>query len=316
MSQCTIRPLRVSDALAMASFRKRGGENHALSAFAATAPEIGAVNLLIHSLLPERGRMSWLSCEDGQMTGLVSARGRLAADIWDIDRLCFLAEWENPRLGADLLGQVIQCAYSHGVQRMFLRTRSGGSAEEAARECGFVRYANEFVYLLGIGAEVALAPSEFRPRTRVDHQPLFQLYTATVPARVRQVEGLTLQEWRATDGWKLYRQGLTIPSWRRDFVLELNSSLIAWLQTDSQRNGMRLLHRAGQTPGAEGVFQQALSHMDHARPTLVSAREYQSDLRLLLDRMRLAYQQHALLSRSLGVRVQEPVLVPASARAR
>jgi hypothetical protein len=200
------------------------------------------------------------------------------------------------------------------VQRIFLRVHVDVDAEAASRQVGFCRYTTESMYLLEQGLpSTADQPLRVRPRRPVDHQSLFQLYCAAAPARVRQVEGMTLQEWRSTDGWRLYpvswRVGL--PSGRRDYVAEGDSGIIAWLQVESRSNVLRLLVRPSLPIDRTTLLSLVIGQTRKRGRPLIPVRDYQEPLKACMEDLGATLvAQHALLSRSLAVRVLEPKLAP------
>ena len=66
-----------------------------------------------------------------------------------------------------------------------------------------------------------------RPRTAADLHPLFRLYNASVPSKVRSAYGLTLDQWRDTQESALGQV--------EEHVWERDGALLGWLRLSRQR---------------------------------------------------------------------------------
>lgn len=308
-----IRALALTDALPYVSFRKRAPVNDAVAGPSGATNRLGIAHLLGHSALPYQTRLSWISTDRGQITGLVSVTSRFAADIWDVDQLAAVPGVDQPKIYAELLSHLVSSACAEAVQRIFLRVQTNSAAEAASQQVGFCAYTTETIYTIDSNSSPATTRTiAFRPRRPVDHQALFQLYCASVPARVRQIEGLTLREWRATDGWRLYpvnwRVGL--PRHRRDFVAEEAGPLVAWLQIEPRSAVIRLMIRPSWQVDIGDVIGQSTHYARKQRHVLIPVRDYQEPIRAFLEAQGYApIARHSLLSRSLAVRILEPKLV-------
>jgi hypothetical protein len=130
---------------------------------------------------------------------------------------------------------------------------------------------------------------------------------------------MTLQEWRSNDGWGLYpvQWRIGLPYGRRDYVVNEDGMIAAWLQIESRASLVRLLTKPAWKIDSGTVIAHIESQLQKKGGFLLAAREYQEPLREHLDRQgSRVIAKHALLSRSLVVRVAEPRLVPIRARAQ
>lgn len=308
-----IRGLTIADALAYVTFRKKAPINEAIANASGSTNRLGLLYLVGRSPLPDVVRSTWINVERGQITGLVSVRSRLGADIWDIDQLATVPSPTQLAEYAELLSHVVSSAYAEGVQRIFLRVQAGSDAESASRQVGFCTYTSEAIHLVNrIGAVPSQPSARLRPRRPIDHLSLFQLYSAAVPARVRQIEGMTLREWRATDGWRLYPMHwhTSLSSGRRDFVVERDGAILAWLQVEPRTSVLRLLIQPQAQVDIGEVISQAARYMPRNKQILVPIRDYEGQMQSYLEAQDFPLvARHALLSRSLAVRVVEPRLV-------
>lgn len=314
-----LRSLRLTDLVDYLSFRRQATENLALAGpdGRARMPTVG--DFVARALLLEPGQEGWGQFSQGQMVGIVAVRARGGAYLWEVD---WLAAARTPCIEdvySALLEHVCACAYEEAIQKVFLRVRADSSSIAAARRAGFYPYAQERIYQLGTtrlqGKGVLSSPNlrwqGLHPRQRADHQALFQLYCDAVPARVRQVEGITLQEWRWNDAWGLHsiHWRTSLSSRRRDFVLEENGRLTAWLQVDVKRRCLTLL--ADKTEGgmAGDILRYGIAQLDDRGPVLCPVREYQGGLGPLLEEEGFVLvAEHVLLARTFLLRVPEPEL--------
>ena len=223
----------------------------------------------------------------------------MIASSVDADRVCMR-----------LLDHICDAAVEEGVQKVFLRLAEGSPWLQPAHQAGFVHYTSEQVYMLPHLSPIArpTVPG-LRPRRPADHQALFQLYSAAVPAHVRQIEALTLQEWRWIDNWGLVstalRPGLTRR--RRDLVVQAEGGIEAWLPVD-----LRLRPDPRQAADLPLLLSRGLSELPPGRPVDFPVRDYQTELAAPLEELGFYRgESQALLARMLTVRVPERRLVPA-----
>lgn len=274
------------------------------------------------SLALEPGRESWVQIEHGQISGMVTAKRREGADIWDIDQLIYLPSADSPRTCARLLRHLLAAASDDGVQKVFLRLSSTNPALDWARQVGFIQYSVETVYYLPEVPALAHPPKVewLRPRRPADHQALFQLYCVAVPVRVRQAEGMTLHEWRWTDGWWL--DPMSIPTSlpivgrrsRVDFVVEAAPRLSGWLQVERRRRRLTALTDAQSGPDLESLIRHGLTTLGTGPHAYCAVREYQPELATAIEEIGFSpIGSDALLTRALATRIPEVKLVPVRA---
>ncbi len=260
-------------------------------------------------------RRTWIDVREGEPRGLVSARARSGTDIWDIDQLIIAApDGNRGNAGLALLIRVCEAALCEGIHRVFLRVAADSPVMDAARRAGFSHYSTELVYRLSTHPKPGeWLPPALRPRRRSDHQPLFQLYSNCVPAGVRAVEGVTLQEWRWNDGWGFRQSG-----WlghhlrtRQDFVLDEQGDITAWVKIDRRHRVIELLWRPDRSHLLEEMVRFGALVLGDWRPIICPVRAYQRALCYPLEKLGFGLQgEHALLARSLLARVAQPKLMP------
>ncbi|MGH2461917.1 MAG: hypothetical protein ACRDIY_23930 [Chloroflexota bacterium] len=322
MPDLMIRALRPTDALLYVKFCHEHSlkAEHRAPVWPGAMAAVGA--FFGRSLSLEPGRESWVQLEHGRITGLVTAKRRQGADVWDVDQLVYLPATDAPRTCARLLSQLLSAASDEGVLKVFLRLESSSPALDWARQVGFVQYSVETVYLMPEVPSPAHPPrlDRMRPRRPSDHQALFQLYCGAVPVRVRQAEGMTLQEWRWIDGW--YPDPMGLPpelailgrGGRQDFVVEDLPRLTAWLQVDRRQRRMCVLAESPDRVDVDALIRYGLKTLGTGRRAYCAIRDYQSSLAGPLEEIGFAaIGTDSLLTRALATRIPELKLVPVRA---
>ncbi|MCL4367755.1 MAG: hypothetical protein M1337_01055 [Actinobacteria bacterium] len=306
-----IRALRPTDVFTYLSFRNRALWNEALNRPGDKPAPSSLRAFLGRSLALDPRCQTWIKIGGGRIRGLVSVKARLGTDIWDIEHIVALPE-EPEITFQNLLRHVSIAASEEGIQKVFLRTLLEDPLTSAAKLAGFFQYAVERIYYLPhpYTTDPTLV---LRQRKGSDHHAIFHLYCSVVPQVVRQVEGITLQEWRWTEGWGFSRMGwrMTLPNRRRDFVLETDDDLGAWLQVRPRSRSIFLLAKPGLAEQAPDVLRFGMAQMPGVGPVFCPVRQYQTFIEPALEAEGFhLVGEHALFAKSLTVRVPERKLVP------
>jgi len=316
-SNMRVRPLRLLDLVPLASFLRRGGTSELTAhTWPGVEPDSGPVpyaSLLAGAIARgSRGRRAWVARDARGLAGLAVARPRAGGLAWDAEHV-FLAEGEDD-LACALLDEAVAAAGAHGARRVFLTTPERGAAGDLVRRAAFDRFSQLALYGLPPGFRVERTDLfEARPRLRADEQPLFQLFTAAVPAGVRAAEALTPEEWAGLyTGARPWRPSLT--GTRQQFVWELGASLVGWMEvTFGQRSQfVELLVHPRYEDAADRLVRWALLQVSPKAPVYLAVREYQPALASAVDRAGFREAgRYTLFVKMLAVRVREPRLVPA-----
>jgi len=318
VGRMVIRALRPTDVMAYVAFRHRlekeveavtRGPWHPLR----LVPEVAG--LLDHSFPFAAGHESWIRIEQGQIFGLVSARRREGADIWDVDQVTVLPAPDAGRTVALLLERLLGAAVNEGIHKVFLRLPEDDPALDWVRQVGFYPYCREELFYRSELPSLHRPPavSGLRARRPSDHQPLFQLYSAVVPFRVRQAEAMTLHEWRWLDGWVHRRVGIDLVrgSARSDFVLGGDVRPIAWLQVNRKARHFALLTDSSWNDDPTDLLRYGMAQLGGGRPGWCPVRDYQSGQPAALHELGFtSVGRFVLFARALAVRVPEMKLVP------
>ena len=269
----TVQSFRITDALRCTLLNAPGKPNLACPRPALNGDQLPlyGARLWRNAVMQPRNRLALARWQGTQLNGLVSARTRSGPKAWEVDGLYLPAAAAPPvngnghegdsykldRVNADalaLLEDLFQAVGERAGERIFLRLPTESPTLTLARRSGFIVACNEtlvegpgFPHLNGADRDAADNSTEsgLRPRLPSDEYGAFQLYCASVPARVRQAMGLTFDQWR--DGREALTRGVT-PTRQQEWVAEESGRIVGWV---------RLAGR-GKTVGAE-----ALAHPDH-----------------------------------------------------
>ncbi len=211
--------------------------------------------------------------------GLGAIRERAGNRAWEVSRL-FLDSSDEAQDCLPLLEKLSQLAIKRGAQKIFLRLPANDSLEEVCRRAGFFPYYQELAFSgnpsLG---QTNTNPTGWRPRASSDNQPLFRLYNAAVPHKVRTAVGLTMEEWQ--DSQERCSQKC------QEFVYERNGEVLAWLRIMSDYNRYfmdAVAHPQEESSLLENAFKE-LSAKNNAK-TLMCALvpEHQAHFQEILSR--------------------------------
>ena len=274
-------------------------------------------SLLSHSMTHPAGyRRAWVHMDAAGIDGLVVGRVRCGGLVWDVRHLW--VDRERDGVAVELLAWVCHQAAGRGARRVFLETSLGTWELQIARRAGFEQYTQATLHAgRHSGGGPATASDSARPRLRGDEQPLFQLYTAAVPAPVRAAEALTLEEWVALHkGSQRWTPGLLAN--RHQYVWEEGEILVAWMElvVGAKSQHVEWLVRPSHLGACDDLIAYGLAQASPKAPLYATCREYQEALRLGLERAGFELvTERAVFARQLAARVPERRLAVA-ARAR
>ena len=310
-----IRPLRATDAPAFGAFLARGGSREvAGETWPRTPPESRRptfTSLMLGALFPTRQNQTvGLARSGGRVSGLVLARFRAEGMVWDIEHL----RAEEPDTAIELLRWIGEQARDGRARRVFIDTQAGATGWEVAGRAGFERYSEGVTYRLAPGfPREAEDTVPARPRLRSDDVPLFQLYTATVPANVRAAEAMTHDEWAALyPGRKLWTPAILGNT--QDYVWELGSRVAGWMRIvfGQRAQLLELLVHPSYEAYTERMLRYSLVQLSTKAPVLIDVREYQGALRQVLERVGFEpVGSYAVWVLQLAERVAEPSIAAA-----
>lgn len=221
------------------------------------------------------GKHTWVSVRGATIRGLISARPREKRSAWEVDALIDVDDDEGVSLS--LFSRMIAGITKQRAERVFLRLDADSHLSEAARKAGFFPYEKETLYRLDEPPPQQLTEVPWRPREKSDLMGMFQLYSQSVPANVRAIEGATFREWvAAQESWG----GST-----KDLVLEEDGIISAWLRVMPGQTGRFSLIAQGQRYGLQEMVLASLSRLHASRNVLCLVPEYNSGCAASLERV-------------------------------
>jgi len=285
-------PLNPVHLLALASplCRLQGDEARPWERLAGQPPPRPWEAALEHLPLLGQGRKGWVLLGLARVRGLLTARRRRLASVWEVDGLQVAPG--DSEAAARLLEAAARQLSQEGVQRLFLRLEEGSPLLRAACRAGFFPLRQERLYVLD-GAAGPGPALELVPLGRAHLPALFQLYNASVPASVRCLEGVTLRDWQAAQ--EPWSQPPDLGWWD-------DGRLLAWARLATPGQGAiftLLLHPEAQARGRQLVA-AVLGHLQGRRPLYALVAAYQATVAASLEEAGLApLTEYLLLMRHL-----------------
>ncbi|HEX2172473.1 MAG TPA: hypothetical protein VHL09_08505 [Dehalococcoidia bacterium] len=307
-----IRVLRPTDLLALAHFHRRAANLARSRDLLATAQaEPGTAGLLLADWrLPAR-RRTWVATSGRRLIGLVSGRRGPTRQSWEIDRLILTDDDKLREVCLSLLSEISLASAEAGVERLYLRLPIDHPVVESAAQAGFVWYGEELVLRQEVDRDAPpmAPPIGLRRREPADDHAIYRLYNQSVPARVRQAEAVTFQEWQAL-------QHLSDNRRSEQWVLDRGSLIAAWYRAVRRRQSGLL--ECLYLPEAETELPHgldfALSRLAGARVLWSLAPVFQPALvRHLQAEGFEEVARSAVFIKHLAVRARAPALVPVPA---
>ena len=144
---------------------------------------------------------AWVCLSDGDIHGLACIRERSGPKSWELYHL--YEDSSSDQVVVRILERATAGAAMRGAERVFLRVASDSPVIQAARLAGYFPSHVETVY---VGAATQTGPSHslfdadshLRPRQPEDDHALFRLYNAATPVKVRQLVGMTFDQWSSS----------------------------------------------------------------------------------------------------------------------
>ena len=144
---------------------------------------------------------TWVWSEGGSVHGLASVRPRSGLKSWELSHLYVDAISESSV--TRLLEGVSAAAARSGCERVFLRLSASNPVAQIVRLAGFFPSHGETLYRGATSGDTSRhglfdADARFRMRRSEDAYGLFRLYNAVTPVKVRQLAGMTFDQWSAS----------------------------------------------------------------------------------------------------------------------
>lgn len=193
----TVRELRFSDLPMQLLPGRLQGSDLARTHASLCRPEhrLSPLDLALWTVAPQPAERAFAVAAGARLGAIAVVRQRQGPRAWEIAHL--FAGAEAMPDGLALFERCAGWVASRGGERLFLRTPFGGPVEDIARRSGFMPALQEEVYLQprDRGRRQHDASATLRPVMTTDTHGLFRLYNTVVPASIRPLTGLTLEQW-------------------------------------------------------------------------------------------------------------------------
>ena len=259
-----------------------------MSSLALAVSELGRSQSFRVSLLglsrrhvwPRYEDSAWVWTDGGRPVGIASVRPRSGHTSWELSHL--FADVRHEASTQDLLEAATRASASQGAARVFLRVPAESDTVPVARRAGFFPGFRETLYggrpdPSRVGHGLFDVDSRLRTRRAADDHDLFRIYNAATPVRVRQLVGMTLDQWRASRERR--------PGRRQERVFEVDGSVRGLIET-SLRFGAGILDLslhpdcAALTPD---VVDAALRSLSRARTVFAMVPEHTPEMARALE---------------------------------
>lgn len=303
-----IRSLNRADLLSLLVFARHAPPNQAVTRSCLRQKGLFSTEVVLEHWFPLYGRRhTWVLEGDSRIDGAVSLKGGPSPSVWKID--CLQVSDEEQCIS--LLETAGAGAAERGVRKVFLMLDSDNPMLNGARRAGFASYNKDYLYRYSGGrvhyASAAPGLYHLRSRTTADDFGLFQMYNAAAPTPVRTAEGLTLEEWRESRDYGSWLEQ------RRDFILERQGRLVAWLHINAARGGgcFEIITHNLEAEGLEWLMRHALRYLDGKSPILCIVPAFQSQLSGILDGSGFEQVAEYVASvKDIAIKVKQPQFVP------
>src|SRR5215218_3839102 len=232
------------------------------------------------SALPvlRKERPAFVAVADGQLVGFIRFSPRRPDGRWVISAIGASTGVYAPEpVWEALLAHGVRAAGLRGVRRLFARVPAGHPIVETMHQSGWVSYSRETVFRAERLSAVARSGRDLRLQEPADTWAIHQLYAASAPRQVQEIEALTSHVWDM-DQSRRGPRGIRQTGW----LLEENGELAAYARySRGSRAGMI---DAVVTPGKaahlgmllDGVI--AVPRRARPRPVYCALRTYLMDL--------------------------------------
>jgi hypothetical protein len=236
------------------------------------------------------GKHTWVSVRGATIRGLISARQRAKASAWEVD--AFIDVDEDESVSFSLISRMTAGVVKQKAERVFLRLDNDSHLAHVIRRAEFFPYARETLYRLDGKPAVQLTEVPFRPREKPDLMGVYQLYSRTVPANVRAIEGATFREWQAAQE--------SLGGRTTELVVEEDGIITAWLRVLSGQTGRFSVIARSDTFGTQEIVQSALARLHKSKNVLCLAPQHDGSLGASLQRLGFeAIADYAMYARRL-----------------
>ncbi|MCY4654138.1 MAG: hypothetical protein OXC95_13360 [Dehalococcoidia bacterium] len=258
-----------------------------------------------------RSRGDALVCvEMGNLQAVAAFRPRSGTRSWEISHLHATPDSGDALIA--LLERAAAVSAYGGAERVFLRVQADGDTIPMARRAGFFPCYLETLYRRQTSASEPRRglfdtdSHSVKRRPEHDHA-LFRLYNETTPVKVRQLVGMTLDQWKDSRERSIGR--------RIERVVEVDGIVRSWLTT-SARSGVGMIDVAlhpDYAALAPDVVDFALRSLRNANSVVALVPDYVPLLGGVLEERGFAPEaEFAVLVKSMARMARQPMASRAS----
>ena len=257
------------------------------------------------SLVGLRARNAWALVEHGRVRGLASIRQRSGPRSWELSHLYVGSE--PGQAVVRLLERAAAGAGAYGGERVFLRVEADSPIVPTARLAGYFPSHLETVYRGTAGRRDSIhslfdADSHLWKRLPEHDHALFRLYNAATPVKVRQLVGMTFDQWASS-----HERG---PGKPRESALRVEGDVQGWLRTSARFGTGNLSVRLHPDYDAltPEVVEAGLRRLKETRTVFAVVEEYAPRFATALEGLGFEAQgECVVLVKSVAQRVLEQV---------
>ncbi|MBM3940579.1 MAG: hypothetical protein FJ318_06770 [SAR202 cluster bacterium] len=305
-----IRDLRPSDIPRQLLPGRLAGSDLAFTRASIARPKhsFNLLELSRWSFPPTTAQHAFASVRKTDLNGVAVVRPRNGRRAWELAHLvCADGTMDD---ASDLLEYCAGWVSEQGCERLFLRVPHGHPIARAARRAGFMpAYAEDVHGLQRAWPPAAGEPTlHLRLATAADAHGIFRLYNSVVPASIRPLTGLTLEQWQDANE----APGGSVA----EYVSEDVGRLRAWLRIAKKGQALTLdaVAHHDTAPLAAGLVADA-SRLAGGRlqPQWVVPTHQDAIGRVLRDQGWTPRQSYSVFVRMVAKPIKEPALVPVQA---
>ena len=180
-------------------------------------------------------RPAFVAIADGQRVGFARFSPRRPDGRWIISAIGYSTGVYDPEPVWDaLLNHGVRAAGLRGVRRLFARVPVGHPIVETMHQSGWISYSRETVFRAEQLCAVVRSGRGLRLQESADTWAIHQLYAASAPRQVQEIEALTSHVWDM-DRSRRGRRGVRQTGW----LLQENGEIVAYARyTRGSRAGM------------------------------------------------------------------------------
>ena len=180
-------------------------------------------------------RPAFVAIADGQLVGFVRFSPRRPDARWVISAIGASTGVYAPEpVWEALLSHGVRAAGLRGVRRLFARVPAGHPIVDTMHQSGWISYSRETVFRAERLSAVVRAGLDLRLQEPADTWAIHQLYAASAPRQVQEIEALTSHVWDMDKSRRAPR-GVRQTGW----LFEVSGELVAYARyTQGSRAGM------------------------------------------------------------------------------